>query len=74
MILPMRKTIWVLDDAKAALLIQQGASITEVARRLGVSRQTVYVAIRKGRIPRPGELVSPIETNGTQPSTPRAGA
>lgn len=53
MIRGMRKTIWVLDDAKAALLIDEGAGVSEVARRLGVSRQTVYAAIKKGRIPAP---------------------
>lgn len=49
----MRKTIWVLDDAKATCLIKQGASVKEIAERLNVSRQTVYTAIKKGRIPPP---------------------
>lgn len=64
----MRKTIWVLDDAKATLLIQQGCSVREVAERLNVSRQTVYVAIRKGRIPAPATRRlgdSPLAQNGT---------
>jgi excisionase family DNA binding protein len=64
----MRKTIWVLDDAKATLLIQQGASVSEVAERLSVSRQTVYVAIKKGRIPAPTARLGAsqaLSTNGT---------
>ena len=72
----MRKTIWVLDDAKATLLIQQGASVREVAERLNVSRQTVYVAIKKGRIPAPSTARlgdSPFGANGTPSSAPRVG-
>jgi excisionase family DNA binding protein len=64
----MRKTIWVLDDAKATLLIQQGVSISEVARQCGVSRWTIYKAIEKGRIPAPATArlgASPLERNGT---------
>lgn len=53
MIRGMRKTIWVLDDAKATCLIKQGATVKEIAERLNVSRQTVYTAIKKGRIPAP---------------------
>lgn len=53
MIRGMRKTIWVLDDTKATLLIEAGAGVSEVAKTLNVSRQTVYAAIRKGRIPAP---------------------
>jgi len=68
------RTVWNLDDAKATLLIRQGCTSTEVAERLGVSRQAVNHAIRKGRIPRPGELDASTEANGTQSSTPRAGA
>ncbi len=67
----MRKTIWVLDDAKATLLINQGATVREVAERLGVSRQTVYVAIRKGRIPAPANArlgdSAASTANGTTP-------
>ena len=68
------RTVWNLDDAKATLLVKQGCTATEVAARLGVSRQAVNHAIRKGRIPRPGELDASTEANGTQPGTARAGA
>ena len=47
------RTVWTLDDAKATLLIEQGCTVIEVAAKLGVSRQSVYVAIRRGRIPAP---------------------
>jgi transposase len=66
----MRKTIWVLDDAKATLLIKQGATAAEVAERLGVSRQTVYTAIKRGRIPAPLNTRvrdSSSERNGSKP-------
>jgi excisionase family DNA binding protein len=71
----MRTTTWVLDDAKATCLIKQGASVTEVAERLKVSRQTVYKAIRKGRIPAPQKRLgtTPIGKNGTPPSAGSAG-
>lgn len=72
----MRKTIWVLDDAKATALIEQGCTVTEVARRLQVSRQTIYVAIKRGRIPRPhgGPLGDDIPDDGTRASHVCAGS
>lgn len=74
MIRGMEMKIWVLDDAKATLLMQQGASVKEVAERLGVSRQTVYVAIKKGRIPAPNaRLGSPrlAQQDSRTSATPR---
>lgn len=64
------RTVWNLDDDKATLLIQQGCSVIEVAERLGVSRQAVYVAIRRGRVPAPiqrGLGDSSIEPDSTTP-------
>lgn len=53
MILPMR-TVWKLDDDEATRMIEQEKlSITETARRLGVSRQAVHQAIQQGRVPAP---------------------
>lgn len=52
-ICPMERTVWVLDDAKATKLADSGCSVSEIARQCGVSRQTVYTAIRKGRVPKP---------------------
>jgi excisionase family DNA binding protein len=64
----METKTWVLDDAAAANLINQGAGVTEVAKTLGVSRQTVYKAIRKGRIPAPNARLG--STLAQQDSTP----
>lgn len=74
MIRGMKKTIWVLDDAKATLLIDEGAGVSEVARRLGVSRQTVYAAIKKGRIPAPNARLgstNSLDRDGTAPDAGR---
>lgn len=47
------RTVWNLNDAAATALIEQGATVAEVAERLGVTRQAVNHAIRRGRIPAP---------------------
>lgn len=72
------RTVWTLDDAEATRLIEdEKLSITETARRLGVSRQAVYHAIHKGRVPAPNRDGGPLEDgmsqNATPPSTACAG-
>ena len=70
----MRKTIWVLDDAKATLLIEQKVPVSEVARQCGVSRQTIYAAIKKGRIPAPNARLgstNSLDRDGTAPDADR---
>ena len=48
------RTVWTLDDDEATRLInEEGLGVTELARRMGVSRQSIYVAIKRGRIPAP---------------------
>lgn len=47
------RTVFMLDDRRASELLAAGLTITEAARALGVSRQALYDAIRKGRVERP---------------------
>lgn len=73
----METKTWVLDDDAAASLINDGVGVTEVAKRLGVSRQTVYKAIRKGRIPAPNARLgsSPLaQQEATPPDAACAGS
>lgn len=49
----MRTAFNLINDVEARRLLEQGASVAEVANACGVSRQAVYNAIRKGRLPAP---------------------
>lgn len=65
MIFPMR-TVWKLDDDAATRMIEdEKLSISETARRLGVSRQAVHLAIQQGRVPAPVREVPVIEDDAT---------
>jgi len=71
------RTVWTLDDAEASRLIGEGRGVTEVARQLGVSRQAIYVAIRKGRVPAPipgGPRADVMPREGTHVSSACAGS
>lgn len=47
------RTVFKLDDRRASQLLAAGLNVTEAARALGVSRQALSLAIRKGRVVRP---------------------
>ncbi len=47
-----RNTIAKVDHAEAQRLLDAGMSVLEIARHFGVAPQTIYDAIKRGRIVR----------------------
>lgn len=48
-----RNTIAKVDHDEAQRMLDDGASVLEIARRFGVSPQTIYDAMKRGRLVKP---------------------